>query len=82
MIKTCFKNFLKMMIVKKVEQKCKDILYYHSDIPVGQVISGTEGANQFYSKIVTKLFINGSKLKANSESSSFLCPNFIKRLSV
>ena len=31
---------------------CKDILYRHRDIPVGQVISGTEGANQFYSKIV------------------------------
>ena len=38
---------------------CKDILYHHKDIPVGQVISGTEGANQFYSKIVPKLFIHG-----------------------
>ena len=36
---------------------CKDILYHHKGIPVGQVISGTEGANQFYSKIVPKLFI-------------------------
>ena len=29
---------------------CKDILYHHSNIPVGQVISGTEAANEFYSK--------------------------------
>ena len=34
------------------------LLYYHNDIPAGQVISGTEGANQFYSKIVPKLFIH------------------------
>ena len=38
---------------------CKDILFHHKDIPVGQVISGTEGANQFYSKMVPKLFIHG-----------------------
>ena len=37
---------------------CRDILYSHKDIPVGQVISGTEGANQFYQKIVPKLFIH------------------------
>ena len=37
---------------------CRDILYHHAGIPVGQVISGTEGANQFYSKIVPKLFIH------------------------
>ena len=29
---------------------CKDILFHHNDIPAGQVISGTEGANQFYSE--------------------------------
>ena len=38
---------------------CRDILYHHRNIPVGQVISGTEGENQFYSKIVPKLFIHG-----------------------
>ena len=38
---------------------CKDILYHHRNIPVGQVISGTEGANQFYQKIIPKLFIHG-----------------------
>ena len=37
---------------------CRDILYHHKNIPVGQVISGTEGANQFYSKMVPKLFIH------------------------
>jgi hypothetical protein len=37
---------------------CRDILHSHKDIPVGQVISGTEGANQFYSQIVPKLFIH------------------------
>ena len=37
---------------------CRDILYHHRNIPVGQVISGTEGANQFYSKMVPKLFIH------------------------
>tara|TARA_B100001094_G_C18181928_1_gene801426 strand:- start:613 stop:1407 length:795 start_codon:yes stop_codon:yes gene_type:complete len=37
---------------------CRDILYNQSTIPVGQVISGTEGANQFYTKIIPKLFIH------------------------
>ena len=37
---------------------CKDILYHHTSIPVGQVISGTEAANEFYSKMVPKLFIH------------------------
>ena len=37
---------------------CKDILYHHSNIPVGQVISGTEAANDFYSQMVPKLFIH------------------------
>lgn len=38
---------------------CKDLLYFHKDIPVGTVISATEGANQFYSKIIPPLFIHG-----------------------
>ena len=37
---------------------CKDLLYHHRDIPCGQVISGTEAANGFYSKLVPKLFIH------------------------
>jgi hypothetical protein len=36
----------------------KDLLWYKRDIPIGTVISGTEGANQFYSKIVPPLFIH------------------------
>ena len=36
----------------------KDLLYHHQDIPVGVVISGTEGANEFYSKIVPPIFIH------------------------
>ena len=35
---------------------CKDLLYFHQDIPVGTVISATEGANQFYSSIIPMLF--------------------------
>ena len=37
----------------------KDILYNHNSIPVGQVISGTEAANQFYGSIVPRIFIHG-----------------------
>tara|TARA_B100000686_G_C16789240_1_gene977436 strand:- start:744 stop:1535 length:792 start_codon:yes stop_codon:yes gene_type:complete len=51
---------------------CRDILYHHRDIPVGQVISGTEGANQFYQKIVPKLFIHG-------EFSTEIIQNMLKR---
>ena len=51
---------------------CKDILFHHKDIPVGQVISGTEGANQFYSKIVPKLFIH-------DEFTSDIVQNMLKR---
>ena len=36
----------------------KDLLYYHQDIPIGTVISGTEAGNGFYSKLVPKLFIH------------------------
>ena len=36
----------------------KDLLYYHKNVPIGTVISGTEGANQFYSKMVPSLFIH------------------------
>jgi len=37
----------------------KDLLYFHQDVPVGTVISGTEGANAFYSKIMPSIFIHG-----------------------
>ena len=36
----------------------KDLLYYNKSIPLGTVISGTEGANRFYSKLVPELFIH------------------------
>ena len=36
----------------------KHILYHNRGIPVGTVISGTEGANQFYSKMVPPVFIH------------------------
>lgn len=50
----------------------KDVLYYHQDIPVGTVISGTEGANHFYSEIVPKIFIH-------EEYHSLIVNNFVKR---
>ena len=31
---------------------CKDLLYYHKNIPVGNVISATESANCFYGNII------------------------------
>ena len=34
----------------------RDLLYYHQDIPIGTVISGTEAGNGFYGKLVPKLF--------------------------
>jgi len=51
---------------------CKDILFHHNDIPAGQVISGTEGANQFYSQIVPKLFIH-------NEFNTSIVDNMLKR---
>ena len=36
----------------------RDLLFYHQDIPIGTVISGTEAGNGFYSSHVPKLFIN------------------------
>ncbi len=36
---------------------CKDLLYYKRDIPVGTVISATEGSNKFYGKMMPGLFI-------------------------
>ena len=36
----------------------RDLLFYHQDIPIGTVISGTEAGNGFYSQHVPKLFIH------------------------
>ena len=38
----------------------KDLLYYHQDIPIGSVISGTEAANSFYGSMFPSLFIHGN----------------------
>jgi hypothetical protein len=51
---------------------CKDILYHHKQIPVGQVISGTEAANEFYSSIVPKVFIH-------EEFQPIIVQNMLKR---
>ena len=37
----------------------RDILYHHRDIPIGTIISGTEGANSFYSHMVPSIYIYG-----------------------
>ena len=36
----------------------KDLLYYLQDIPIGTVISGTEGANKFYGNISIFFIVN------------------------
>ena len=51
---------------------CKDLLYYKRDIPIGTVISATEGANQFYSKMMPSLFIH-------EEFSPEIITNLVKR---
>ena len=43
---------------------CQDLLYYKRDIPVGTVISATEVANSFYSKMVPPLFIHNQYQEA------------------
>ena len=50
----------------------RDLLYYHQDIPIGTVISGTEAANNFYGNIFPKLFIHG-------EYTAPVVNNFLKR---
>ena len=50
----------------------KDLLWHHRDLPVGTVISGTEGANQFYSKTVPPIFIH-------EEYKPEIINNFVKR---
>ena len=50
----------------------KDLLYYHADVPVGTVISGTEGANSFYSKMMPSIFIH-------DEYSPDIIQNVLKR---
>lgn len=50
----------------------RDLLFYHQDIPVGTVISGTEMGNGFYGKMVPKLFIH-------NEYNTTIIENILKR---
>jgi len=50
----------------------RDLLYYHQDIPIGTVISGTEAGNGFYAKHVPKLFIH-------DEYNTAIIENVLKR---
>ena len=50
----------------------RDLLYYHQDIPIGTVISGTEAGNGFYSAHVPKLFIH-------EEYNTVLIENILRR---
>lgn len=50
----------------------RDLLYHHKNIPVGTVVSGTEGANAFFSTIIPSVFIH-------SEISPVLVNNVLKR---
>jgi hypothetical protein len=50
----------------------KDLLWHHQSLPFGSVISGTEGANQFYSKVVPPMFIH-------EEYSPLIIANVLKR---
>jgi len=53
----------------------RDLLFYHQDIPIGTVISGTEGGNGFYAKLVPKLFIH-------DEYNTVLIENVLRRQKV
>ena len=50
----------------------RDLLFYHQDIPIGTVISGTEEGNGFYGKLVPKLFIH-------NEYNTAIVENILKR---
>ena len=50
----------------------RDLLYYHQDIPIGTVISGTESGNGFYAAHVPKLFIH-------EEYNTAIIENVLKR---
>lgn len=50
----------------------KDLLWHNQGLPCGTVISGTEGANQFYSRMVPPLFVH-------DEYSPLVIANVLKR---
>lgn len=50
----------------------RDLLYYHQEIPIGTVISGTEEGNGFYGNMIPKLFIH-------NEYNTAIIENILKR---
>lgn len=50
----------------------RDLLFYHQDIPIGTVISGTEISNEFYKEMIPKMFIH-------DEYNTVILENMIKR---
>ena len=50
----------------------KDLLYYKRDVPIGTVISATEGSNRFYGDLMPNLFIH-------DEFSPEIVANLVKR---
>ena len=50
----------------------RDLLYYHQEIPIGTVISGTEAGNGFFGQYVPKLFIH-------DEYNTAIVENVLKR---
>jgi hypothetical protein len=50
----------------------KDLLYYKRDVPIGTVISATEGSNRFYGDLMPSLFIH-------EEFSAEIVANLVKR---
>mgnify|MGYP001370036064 FL=1 len=50
----------------------RDLLFYHQDIPIGTVISGTEAGNGFFGEHVPKLFIH-------NEYNASIIENILKR---
>jgi len=50
----------------------RDLLYYHQEIPIGTVISGTEEGNGFYGSMIPKIFIH-------NEYNTAIIENILKR---
>jgi hypothetical protein len=50
----------------------RDLLYYHQEIPIGTVISGTEEGNGFYGSMIPRLFIH-------NEYNTAIIENILKR---
>src|SRR5210317_2607090 len=50
----------------------RDLLFYHQDIPIGTVMSGTEAGNGFYKNHVPRLFIH-------DEYNTALIENILRR---